>query len=162
MGVNIIAAVGNNFELGKDNKLIWKLPKDMAFFKEMTMGKYVVMGRKTFESLPTELRGRTMVVISSRELEKVCDVICYHDLIDALAALEEEDIFIIGGASIYEQALDFADTMYLTEVDAEDYYADAYFPIFNPKEWKVEKLESGVDNGFEYKRNKYVRKKVKK
>lgn len=161
MGINIIAAIGKNNELGMNNKLIWKLPKDMAFFKEMTMGKYVVMGRKTFESLPNGLPGRTMVVISSRDLDLVCDVICYHDLVDALAALENQDVFIIGGASIYEQALPFVDTMYLTEVNKEEYGADAYFPNFNLSDWNVKKIESGVDNGIGYKRNKYVRKKVK-
>lgn len=161
MGINIIAAIGKHNELGMDNRLIWKLPNDLRFFKEMTMGKYVVMGRKTFESLPKALMGRTMVVISSRNLDNYCDVICFHDILDALIAFENEDIFIIGGQSIYEQAIDFADTMYLTEVDAEEYNADAYFPIFNPKEWRVEKLDSGIDNGIGYKRNKYVRKKVK-
>lgn len=161
MGINIIAAIGENNELGMNNKLIWKLPKDLKFFKKTTMGKYVVMGRKTFESLPKSLPGRVMVVVSSKDLESCCDVICYHDLVDALAALEEKDVFIIGGASIYEQAIDVADTMYLTEVGATEYNADAYFPQFDKKEWNIEHLESGIDNGISYQRNKYVRKKVK-
>lgn len=161
MGINIIAAIGKNNELGKDNKLIWKLPKDLMFFKDMTMGKYIIMGRKTYESLPGNLPGRMNVVISSKNLEQYCDVICFHDLLEALAAFEEEDVFVIGGQSIYEQAIDVADTMYLTEVDAEDYCADAYFPIIDKSEWNVSELESGIDNGISYKRKKYVRKKVK-
>jgi len=161
--ISIIAAIGKNNELGKDNRLIWRLPKDLCFFKEMTMGKYIVMGRKTYESLPGNLPGRTSVVISSKNLEQYCDVLCYHDLIDALAFLEniEEDAFIIGGQSIYEQAIEVADTMYLTELLAEDYEADTYFPHFDKREWNVEHLESGIDNGISYQRNKYVRKKVK-
>lgn len=161
MGINIIAAIGKNNELGKDNKLIWKLPKDLYFFKEMTMGKYIIMGRKTYESLPKNLPGRISVVISKKNLEQYCDVICYHDLVDALAFLEQEDVFVIGGQSIYEQAILFADTMYLTELNAEDYQADAYFPKINKNEWNIQELETGIDNGIEYKRNKYVRKKVK-
>jgi len=162
MAVNIIAAVGENYELGMDNKLIWKLPKDLQFFKEMTMGKYVVMGRKTYESLPKNgLPGRICVVISSHNLEQYCDVICYHELVDALAAFENEDVFVIGGQSIYEQAIDLADIMYLTELNACEYCADTYFPYFDKKEWNIQHLDSGIDNGISYQRNKYVRKKVK-
>lgn len=162
MSINIIAAIGKNNELGKNNKLIWQLPKDLRFFKKMTMGNFVVMGRKTFESLPKSLPGRTMVVVSSQNLEQFCDVICFHDFIDALTALENEELFIIGGQSIYEQALPFADTMYLTEINEEDYEADAYFPNFEKSDWNIKELESGTDNGIYYTRNKYVRKKVKK
>lgn len=161
MSVNIIAAIGQNNELGKDNKLIWKLPKDLHFFKGMTMDKYVIMGRKTYESLPNNLPGRILVVISSQDLEQYCDVICFHDLIDALAAFEHEDVFIIGGASIYEQAMPFVDKMYLTEVNEVEYCADAYFPAFNKRDWNIQTLDEGIDNGIEYQRNKYVRKKVK-
>jgi len=81
MGINIIAAIGKNNELGKDNKLIWKLPKDLRFFKEMTLDKTIIMGRKTFESLPNKLPRRNNVVISSRNLDEYCDVICYHELV---------------------------------------------------------------------------------
>jgi len=161
MGINIIAAIGKNNELGMNNKLIWKLPKDLQFFKETTMGKYVVMGRKTFESLPKKLPGRVMVVVSSKDLDKDYDIICYHNLIDALKNLGGKDIFIIGGASIYEQAIDFADTIYLTELGASEYNADTYFPQFDKNDWNIEHLESGIDNGISYQRNKYVRKKVK-
>lgn len=161
MSISIIAAMGKNNEIGKHNKLIWKLPKDLRFFKNMTMGKYVIMGRKTFESIPNNLPGRTCIVISRKNVDEYWDAICYHDLIDALAALEGEDIFIIGGESIYEQALPLADTMYLTEVNAEDHYAEAYFPHFDKSEWTIQKLDSGIDNGIEYQRNRYVRKKVK-
>lgn len=161
MSVNIIAAIGKNNELGKDNNLIWRLPKDLKFFKETTMGNYIVMGRKTFESLPKKLPGRISVVISRNNLEIDNDIICYHNLEEALNELSNKDIFIIGGASIYEQTLPYADILYLTHVEASDKEADAYFPIFDEQEWNIENLEEGIDNGMEYQRKKYVRKKVK-
>lgn len=161
MSVNIIAAIGKNNELGKDNNLIWRLPKDLKFFKETTMGNYIVMGRKTFESLPKKLPGRISVVISRNNLEIDSDIICYHTLEEALNELSNKDIFIIGGASIYEQTLPYADILYLTHVEAMDKEADAYFPIFDEQEWNIENLEEGIDNGIEYQRKKYVRKKVK-
>jgi len=163
VSVNIIAAIGRNNELGKDNRLIWMLPKDLRFFKQKTMGKYILMGRKTYESLPRKLDGRICVVISSKNIDDYSDALCFHDFIDALSFFEgrEDDIYIIGGQSIYEQALPFVDAMYLTEIDAVDYYADAYFPKFNKNEWTIQKLDSGIDNGIEYQRNRYVRKKVK-
>lgn len=159
MSVNIIAVIGRNNEIGKNNKLIWRLPKDLKFFKDMTMGKYVVMGRKTYESLPNNLPGRTCIVISSHKLDSFCDAIFYDDLDVALATFDDSDVFVIGGQSIYRQAIKVADTMYLTEVEAEDSYADAYFPRINKNEWDIEELESGIDNDILYKRKKYVRKK---
>ncbi len=168
MDIKIIAAIGQNNELGKNNKLLWRLPKDMKFFKEMTMGKYVVMGRKTFESLPKSLPGRTMIVISSQNLEKYSDVISSKSVFDVVGTFSKEgnnikdtELFVIGGASIYKQFMPFTDTMYLTEVNATDKNADAYFPTFNKDEWYIQELESGIDNNIEYVRNKYVRKKVK-
>lgn len=168
MDIKIIAAIGQNNELGKNNKLLWRLPKDMKFFKEMTMGKYVVMGRKTFESLPKSLPGRTMIVISSQNLEKCSDVISSKSVFDVVGTfskegnnIEDTELFVIGGASIYKQFMPFTDTMYLTEVNATDKNADAYFPTFNKDEWYIQELESGIDNNIEYVRNKYVRKKVK-
>ena len=168
MDIKIIAAIGQNNELGKNNKLLWRLPKDMKYFKEMTMGKYVVMGRKTFESLPKSLPGRTMIVISSQNLEKYSDVISSKSVFDVVGTfskegnnIEDTELFVIGGASIYKQFMPFTDTMYLTEVNATDKNADAYFPTFNKDEWYIQELESGIDNNIEYVRNKYVRKKVK-
>lgn len=161
MSVNIIAAIGENGELGKNNDLLWHLPGDMKFFKETTMGKYVVMGRRTFESLPSSLPGRTMIVISSKKLDNYYDVICYSDPLDVLDSFQNEDLFVIGGGSIYEQFLPFTNVMYLTEVMAHDYEADTYFPKIITNDWHIRELDSGVDNGIEYMRNQYVRKRVK-
>lgn len=161
MSVNIIAAIGENGELGKNNDLLWHLPGDMKFFKETTMGKYVVMGRRTFESLPNSLPGRTMIVISSKKLDNYYDVICFSDPLDVLDSFQNDDLFVIGGGSIYEQFLPFTNVMYLTEVMAHDYEADTYFPKIIPNDWHIRELDSGIDNGIEYMRNQYVRKRVK-
>ena len=171
MSVIMVAAIGRNNELGKDNKLIWRIPEDMKFFRELTTGKicksnskenYVVMGRKTFESLPGDLPDRKMVVISRKNLDDNYDVDCYHSIEDVVANFKNEDIYIIGGATIYEQFLPFTDTMFLTEIDSEDYEADAYFPWFNTEEWEKENiLEGTVYKNIFYERNKYVRKRVK-
>jgi len=162
MSINLIAAVGENYELGKNNQLIWHLPKDLKFFKNITKNKIVVMGRKTFESLPNGLPDRKLIVISSKDLDKYYDVICYHQISEVLNALKQEDYFVIGGSSIYEQFLPFADNLYLTEVNAYDYEADTYFPYFDTSNWYIKELEFGIDNGIEYQINKYTRKRVKK
>lgn len=161
MSVNIIAAIGENGELGKNNDLLWHLPGDMRFFRETTWGKYVVMGRRTFESLPNSLPGRTMIVISSKKLDNYYDVISFSDPLDVLDNFQNEDLFVIGGGSIYEQFLPFTNIMYLTEVFAHDYEADTYFPKIIPNDWHIRELDSGIDNGIEYMRNQYVRKRVK-
>ncbi len=160
MSVKLIAAIGENGELGKNNDLIWHLPKDKRFFKETTMGKYVVMGRRTFESLPNSLPGRTMIVVSSKKLDNYYDVICYNNPLDVIDHFEKDELFVIGGGLIYEEFMPFASEMYLTEVLAHDYEADTYFPQINPREWHVKEIESGVDNGIDYVRNHYVRKRV--
>lgn len=159
MSINIIAAIGENNELGKNNKLIWRMPNDLKFFKMMTLDHTVVMGRKTFESLPNNLPRRSKVVLSSKNLDLYSDAICYKDPADILVDFEGQDIFIIGGESIYKLFLPVADNMYLTEIQETDPYADAYFPNFDKEEWNVINLENGVDNGHFYKRKKYVRKK---
>ena len=134
MSVVIVAAIGRNNELGKDNQLIWKIPEDMKFFRALTTGKinknnskenYVVMGRKTFESLPGELPERTMVVLSSKNLDDNYDIECYHSIEEVLSRFQNEDIYIIGGATIYEQFLPYTD-----EIEAsKSSFSTTYEPI---------------------------------
>lgn len=159
MAINMIAAIGKNNEIGKYNNLIWHFHKDMKHFKKMTMGNYVVMGRNTFESLPNSLPGRTMIVISHQDLESRSDVICFHNPKDILDKFSEENIFIIGGQSMYEYFLPHADTMYLTEIDDFDYDADAYFPYFDKSEWKTNSIQKGEEYGTKYEIKRYIRKK---
>lgn len=147
MKISIIAAIGKNKELGKNNELIWHLKEDMQFFKETTMGHKVIMGRKTFESLPKLLPGRQHLVLSRSHLDFPDEVEVYHELNDFLAAYKDsdEEIFDIGGATLYRQLLDYAENLYLTEIDDEDKDADAYFPDFNKDEFDKSILGTHYD-----------------
>ena len=115
MSFSIIAAIGKNNELGKDNNLIWHLPNDLKFFKETTTGKTIIMGRRTFESLPRMLPNRHHIVLSSSE-DFPEEVTVYKTLEELLEDLKDKDeeMFIIGGASIYKTFIDYCDKMYLT------------------------------------------------
>ncbi len=135
--ITLIAAAAENNALGKDNDLLWHLPEDFKRFKQITSGHYIIMGRKTFESFPKPLPNRTHIIITRQEkyLEKGCLVV--HSLDEALEiAPQNEEVFIIGGAQIYEQALPFADKIDLTRVHTE-LEADAFFPEFNTSEWNL-------------------------
>lgn len=160
MDINLIAAIGKNNELGKNNDLIWKFKQDMKFFKETTMGYPIVMGRKTFESLPKVLPGRKNIVISTNDI-KNDEIETYKSIREFLVNYQKygDDIFIIGGASIYNQFIDLANKLYLTEIDAEDKDADVYFPKFNINEWDKEELISTEENSINFKHVLYKRKK---
>ena len=157
--LSIIAAIGSNYELGEGNELIWHLPGDLQFFKEMTMGKTMVMGSNTFYSLPRMLPGRKHIVLSSKTID-IPDVITIHSKEELLEYLKElkQEIMIIGGSSIYRQFIEYADKMYLTHIDATRKTADAYFPRFNIDEWNSQVLKTGNDNGIAYRHVLYRRK----
>lgn len=159
MDINLIAAIGKNNELGKNNDLIWRLKGDMKFFRETTMGHPIVMGRKTFESLPKVLPGRKNIVISSNEILND-EIEKYKSLKEFLLKYKEfnEDVFIIGGASIYNQFIDLASKLYLTEIDAVDKDADVYFPLFNKEEWNKEIISEKEENDIKYNHVLYKRK----
>ena len=139
MLISIIVATGKNNEIGKENRLLWRLPEDMKRFRDLTTGHVVVMGRKTFESLPNgALPHRTNVVITRDRGLQLHDCVVLHSLDEALIRFHREDeIFIIGGASIYEQALPLADKIFLTRVQSDFSEADAFFPEINPAEWQI-------------------------
>lgn len=155
--IALIAAIGKNNELGKNNDLIWHLPNDLKFFKEVTMGKNVVMGLNTYKSLPRKLNGRNMIVLSDVEFKEE-GIIVYNDLKKLLEDYKNEDIYIIGGASLYKIFIDKVDTMYLTEINASDDKADVYFPKFNKDDWNREVLKENSDNDIKYKHVRYRRK----
>ena len=139
MKISIIVAAGHNNEIGHENRLLWRLPGDLKQFRDLTTGHVVVMGRKTFESLPNgALPNRINVVITRDKSLQLNNCVVLHSLNEALVRFNSEDeIFIIGGASIYEQALPVADTVFLTRVHAAYPEADAFFPEINPEEWKI-------------------------
>ena len=152
MSYSIIAAIGKNRELGKDNDLIWHLPNDLKFFREVTTGKTIIMGRKTFDSLPKMLPNRKHIVISSSNNFN-SEVKVYNNLEELLEDYKNsiEELFVIGGASIYKQFIDIADKLYLTEVDAECMDASVYFPEFDKNNYEKTILKENEDNGIKYK-----------
>ncbi len=144
MTIALIAAISQNRVLGKDNELVWHLPKDMRFFKTKTMGYPVVMGRKTFESFGSALPGRTNIIVTRNPGYRAEDAITVTSLEAGLAEAARyhaDTIFVAGGAEIYRQALPLADTMYLTHIHAE-VEGDAFFPEFSESEWQVVAKES--------------------
>ncbi|WP_353083894.1 dihydrofolate reductase [Flavobacterium sp.] len=135
--ITLIAAAAENNALGKDNDLLWHLPEDFKRFKQITSGHYIIMGRKTFESFPKPLPNRTHIIITRQEEYLVEGCLVVHSLEEALEiSPQNEEVFIIGGAQIYEQALPFADKIDLTRVHIE-LDADAFFPEFNTSEWNL-------------------------
>ena len=152
--INIIAAIGKNRELGLNNKLIWHIKEDMDYFKKVTTGYIVVMGRKTFESIGRPLSNRENVVITRNNLD-IEGVKIEHDRYKILEY--NEKVFIIGGESIYSFFLPYADNLYLTEID-EEALADSFFPEFNKEDYEEETIGEGIDNDIKYKFKKYKRK----
>lgn len=160
--LSLIAAVGYNNEIGFNNKLLWYIPEDLAFYKEMTMGKNIIMGRKTFESMPINaLKGRNPIVLSSKELDRYVDVTCYNDLEGLLEMVEDssEEFMVVGGAKVYKELLPYVDTMYLTEIYKE-FIADAYFPYVDFRDWDSFKIANHMDEIVPYERKVYTRKKM--
>ena len=140
--MNLIVAVDKNWAIGKENKLLVSIPQDMKFFRETTMGKVVVMGSKTLESFPggQPPNKRTNIVITRDKNYSVKDAIVVHSVEEALEELQKynsEDIYVIGGESIYRQMLPHCDVAHVTKID-HAYEADTYFPNLDEKEeWLV-------------------------
>ena len=158
--ITMIAAVGKNLELGKDNELLWRIPEDLQFFKQQTVGKKIVMGKKTLDSLPGLLPKRTHIVLTHQEIEPSERLIVFHDITELKAYLQQlrEEVMIIGGAQIYQQFIDDADKLVLTEMDGEK-EADVYFPSFDKNEWNQEVLCEHQHEDIKYKHLVYTRKK---
>lgn len=146
--INIIAAIGKNLELGKDNKLLWNIPSDMKYFKETTMGYPVVMGKKTYESIGRPLPGRRNIVLSSSLEDDKVEVV--HSIEEVLEISKDETIFIIGGASVYEGVLPYAQNLYLTLVD-DSPNADVYFPRYNDDDYDIEIIKETKENDLKLK-----------
>ena len=142
MMISLIAALASNRAIGKDNALLWHLPEDMRHFRATTRGKPVIMGRKTWESLPEAFRplpGRRNIVVSRNPAYPAAGATLAGSLEDALRQAEAcgtGEVFVIGGAQLYRQALPLCNRLYLTEVD-ESVDGDAYFPEIPSREWEV-------------------------
>lgn len=158
--ISIIACVGKNLELGKNNDLIWHLPNDLKYFRKVTSGKTVIMGRRTFDSLPGILPKRRNIILQMPNESKIKGVEIFNDIPSIIDSIQNEDeAFIIGGASIYKQFLDYADKLYLTEVNEKCLDAEVYFPKFDKRKYYKKIVGKNADNGVEYNFVLYVRRK---
>lgn len=168
MKIALIVAMDLERGIGKNNDLMWHLPKDMKFFKEITIGNIVVMGRKNWDSIPMKYRplvDRENVVLTRNKHFKSEGCVILHDLVEVWEKYQDEEektVFIIGGGEIYRQALesDLVQEMYITHVN-KMYGADTFFPEFELNKWKVEVLEhheQDEKHEVAFQMNKYIRK----
>lgn len=171
MILSIISAIGENNEIGLENKLLWDLPRDMKHFRETTSGHTVIMGRKTFESIGRPLPKRRNIIIT-RDTTYMKDGIEVANSLDEalrMASLEngkkfeenqdEVEVFIIGGAEIYKQAIEKANRLYITHVKA-NFNADVYFPVIGP-EWKeISRSDYEADNENKFPHSFVIYKKI--
>ena len=142
--LSIIVAVAKNGAIGRDNQLLYHLPNDLKHFKELTTGHTIIMGRKTFDSLPKgALPTRRNIVLSRQESLLFENAECYRSLEDALMQCDyTEDIYIIGGAELYKQTIGLASRIHLTLIDDTPQDADAFFPTLNQEEWMETRRET--------------------
>lgn len=157
MIISLIAALAKNRVIGKNNDLPWRLPDDMKYFMETTQGHCVIMGRKNYDSLPKKfkpLTNRTNIVVTRQQNFKAEGCIVVHSIEDALAIAreqkEEEEVFVMGGAEIYAQALPIAHRLYLTEIEVE-IEGDTFFPAVDHGVYKeLSRRNHGVDQKHPY------------
>jgi len=142
MKVNIIAALGKNNVIGKDNGLIWRIPDDLARFKQLTVPHPIIMGRKTFESIGRPLPGRTNIIVTREENFLADGCVVTHSVDDAIKKAKklDDEIFIIGGGEIYKQTLPYADKLYLTLVDNKE-EGDIFFPDYSEFKKEISREE---------------------
>lgn len=152
MQISLIIAKSQNNVIGLNNQLPWYLPADLAQFKSITMGKPIIMGRKTFDSIGKPLPGRRNIVISRDKTLSIDDCEVFFSIDAALDTLKnEKEIMIIGGANIFSQTLPFAHKIYLTVIE-EDFEGDTFFPQLNLDEWKLIADEKHLPD----EKNKYI------
>lgn len=160
--ISIIVAIASNNAIGKDNDLLWHITKDLKRFKRLTEGHFIVMGKRTYFSLPKRpLPKRTNMIITDLPGEEIDNCLMAYSIEDAISKMDNaSESFIIGGGSIYRQFMEFADKLYITKVHKE-FEADTFFPEFSLDDWKlVEKEDVNDDpqNDFKYSFEIYERK----
>lgn len=158
--VSLIAAMGRNRVIGHQGGIPWRLPADMQHFKRTTMGKPILMGRKTWESLPGVLPGRRNIVMTRNQgyVAQGAEVVSGIERAIEITP-EVSELMIMGGQQLYQQFLPIANTIYLTEIDA-DFEGDAYFPEFAPDEWEItteQRCEPDERNNYSYSFKTYRR-----
>lgn len=167
MKISAIVATAHNNIIGDGNKMPWYLPADLKFFKLKTMGHHLIMGRNTFESIGKALPGRTTIVLSRDKSYFISSCIMAHSIEEALTIAHkngDDEAMIVGGGSVYRQALSYCDTVYRTEIDAE-VNGSTTFPQLDMERWKEvhrEPHKADEKNSYDYAFVKYVRKKADK
>lgn len=158
--LSLIAAMDNNRLIGSHNKLPWHLPADLAYFKRTTLGKPIIMGRRTFESIGKALPGRRNIIVTRDASFAARDCEVTNSIDDALRLCENVDeVMLIGGASLYRQSLDRATRLYITLID-HGFTGDTWFPEIDSKQWEIENREdfdADHNNPYSYSFIKYVR-----
>jgi len=161
--ISFVVAMDVNRVIGKDNQLPWHLPEDLKFFKRVTMGQPIAMGRKTHESIGRVLPGRQNIIITRQndyQAEGCTVFYSVKDFVDFFLK-QEEEVFVIGGAEIFKEAFPFADRLYITLIN-EEFEGDTYFPEYNKHEWKLRSCDKGVKdekNPYDYEFLIYDRKR---
>ena len=160
--ISIIVAIASNYAIGKDNDLLWHISKDLQRFKRLTEGHTIVMGKKTYFSLPRRpLPKRTNLVITDVAGEQIDNCLMAYSIDDAIGKMgNDKENFIIGGGSIYKQFMPLADKLYITQVH-KDFEGDVFFPEINSEEWELQSAEKITDdpqNDFSYTFEIYKRK----
>lgn len=160
--ISFIVAMDENRVIGKDNQLPWHLPEDLKFFKRVTMGHPIAMGRKTHESIGRVLPGRENIVITRQTdyRSEGCTVFySVEDFVEYCRMLGEE-IFVIGGAEIFKETFPYADCLYITQIH-QAFAGDRFFPEFNQGQWELSSIEKGITNEknpYDYEYRRYIRK----
>ncbi|MDX1252093.1 MAG: type 3 dihydrofolate reductase [Gammaproteobacteria bacterium] len=151
MIISLIAAMADNRVIGIDNTLPWRLPADLKHFKKITLGKPILMGRKTYESIGKPLPERTNIIVTADRDYQAPGCVVVHSIDEALAACgNSEETMVIGGASFYEQLLPRADRLYLTLIH-ENFAGDAWFPAYDPAQWQeIERTDHQPDEANPY------------
>lgn len=149
--ISIIVAVSEDWGIGKNNELLWRISEDLKRFKRLTMGNTVIMGKRTWESLPNKpLPGRKNIVMTDVRTEKIENAVTAYSLEDSLSKCsKDEEVFIIGGGSIYHQFMPLADRLYITHVHLKA-PADIFFPEIDLKLWKMVSKDEFKDNEIPY------------
>ena len=160
--ISIIVAIAENYAIGKDNDLLWHISKDLKRFKELTKGHFIIMGKRTYYSLPVRpLPNRTSLIITDIAGEEIDNCLMAYSIEDAVEKMDsEKENFIIGGGSIYRQFMPLADKLYITRVH-KNFEADTFFPEISLDEWRLEEridVNDDPQNDFTYSFETYIRK----
>lgn len=149
--ISIIVAIAENNAIGKNNDLLWHIPEDMKRFRQITSGHKIIMGKRTYESLPHRpLKDRTNIVISDIPGDRYEGAVMAYSIEEALEHCPvDEECFIIGGGMVYRQFLPLADKLYITRVD-KPFDADIFFPEIDPETWEETSRYEGTDKGFDF------------